>query len=100
LLRAILADRAAGREAADISAAFHAALARGVVEQVCMLASQHQVRTVALSGGVFQNELLLNAIVRGLNDAEPALRILTNEQVPAGDGGICLGQAALASIRK
>ncbi len=100
MFRAILADRAAGRDVADISAAFHAALARGVIEQVCTLARQRRIRTVALSGGVFQNELLLDAIVRGLDHAEPALRILTNEAVPAGDGGICLGQAALASIRK
>ena len=96
LLRAILDDRLAGRPPQEIAAAFHAALASGVVRQLSLLSSQYNVRTVALSGGVFQNELLLKSIC---NDAEYShgLRVLINELLPAGDGGIAVGQAALAA---
>jgi hydrogenase maturation protein HypF len=100
LLRAILADRMAGRDVSEISFAFHAALAGGVVEQVRALSNQRQIITVALSGGVFQNELLLNMVLLDLEQIEPALRVLTNENVPPGDGGTCLGQAALAVMQK
>jgi hydrogenase maturation protein HypF len=49
-----------------------------------------------LSGGVFQNELLLNDL-KGLLETE-RLQILTNHVVPSNDGGISLGQAALAVL--
>ena len=66
LIRAILDDRIAGRNVCEIAAAFHAASAAAVVEHVSNFAKQHQLRTVALSGGVFQNELLLGSIVARL----------------------------------
>jgi hydrogenase maturation protein HypF len=98
LLSAIVADRIAGRSVSEIAAAFHAAVAAAVVEQVFILAEQHHLRTVALSGGVFQNELLLDSIF-GRLASESGLRVLTNQSVPVNDGGICLGQAAMASVR-
>jgi hydrogenase maturation protein HypF len=52
--------------------------------------------TIVLSGGVFQNELLLEDLKTLLNPT--GLQILTNHAVPANDGGISLGQAALASF--
>jgi len=54
------------------------------------------VDTVVLSGGVFQNGLLL----RDLRDMflDSGLQVWTNSSVPANDGGISLGQAAIASI--
>jgi hypothetical protein len=55
-----------------------------------------EVDTIVLSGGVFQNELLLEDF-RSLMAAEP-LRIWTNGAVPPNDGGISLGQAALAAF--
>jgi hydrogenase maturation protein HypF len=51
--------------------------------------------TIALSGGVFQNGRLSRLIVAGLQ-AE-GLDVLTHHQVPANDGGISIGQAAIAS---
>jgi hydrogenase maturation protein HypF len=98
LLSAIVADRIAGRSVSEIAAAFHAAVATAVVEQVFILAREHNLRTVALSGGVFQNELLLEVIVARLT-GDGVLRVLTNQAVPVNDGGICLGQAAMASAR-
>jgi hydrogenase maturation protein HypF len=98
LLRAILNDRIAGRSVLEIASAFHAAVGAAVVEQVLILAEQHRLRTVALSGGVFQNELLLDCIVARLK-SDSDLRVVTNQAVPVNDGGICLGQAAMASVR-
>jgi tRNA A37 threonylcarbamoyltransferase TsaD len=54
------------------------------------------IETVVLSGGVFQNELLLEDVKRCLENSR--LRILTNHSVPPNDGGISLGQAALAAF--
>jgi len=98
LLQAIVADRIAGRSVCEIASAFHAAVASATVAQVRILAERHRLRTVALSGGVFQNELLFDAVVAGLA-SDTGLWVLTNEAVPVNDGGICLGQAAMASVR-
>jgi hydrogenase maturation protein HypF len=51
--------------------------------------------TVALSGGVFQNAVLLDLVVDGLERA--GLRVLTHKQIPCNDGGISLGQTAVAA---
>jgi hydrogenase maturation protein HypF len=53
--------------------------------------------TVALSGGVFQNLLLLSETVARLEGR--GFRVLTHRQVPANDGGISLGQAVIAAAR-
>jgi hydrogenase maturation protein HypF len=54
------------------------------------------VDTVVLSGGVFQNELLMEDLRLLL--ANEALQVRTNHAVPPNDGGISLGQAAMAAI--
>ena len=51
----------------------------------------------ALSGGVFQNMLLLDKAVRGLEDK--GFKVITHSKVPANDGGISLGQAVIAGRR-
>jgi len=50
---------------------------------------------VVLSGGVFQNDLLMNDVLEILSAS--SLRVLTNSAVPPNDGGISLGQAAIAA---
>ena len=98
LVTAIVRDRLAGRDCREIAAAFHAALAAATVEQIVRLVERHKLRFVACSGGVFQNEILWRLIVEQLAE-HPHVRLLTNSAVPANDGGIALGQAAIASLR-
>jgi hydrogenase maturation protein HypF len=98
LLAAIINDRLAGRDCREIAAAFHAAVAAATVEQIVQLAEQRHLRYVACSGGVFQNELLWRLIIERLAE-HPELRLITNSAVPVNDGGIALGQAAIASLR-
>ena len=97
LLEAVAADRLKGRNPELIARAFQRAVARGVAQAVKKLAGTHNIDTIVLSGGVFQNELLLEDLKDELRSAP--LQIWTNQLVPANDGGISLGQAALAALR-
>jgi hydrogenase maturation protein HypF len=99
LFAAILADRLAGRERAEIAAAFHASLVAATVAKIRELCARHHLQTLALSGGVFQNEILLDGILHAIHGGQLALNLLMNQSVPAGDGGIALGQSALASVQ-
>ncbi len=92
LLRAVVADRLGGRPAAEIARAVHAALAVGILAEAQAHAEAHGLDTVVLSGGVFQNRLLLEEI----DARRGGLAVWTNRAVPPNDGGISLGQAALA----
>jgi len=95
-LSALIRERQRGRSAPEIARAFQAGLARGICDAVTTVAETASIDTVALSGGVFQNELLLEDVKCGLQNSQ--LRILTNHAVPPNDGGISLGQAALAAF--
>ena len=66
-----------------------------LIAAVCQkIADETGLRTVALSGGCFQNRLLLNLSLSCLERADFA--VLLHRRVPCNDGGISLGQAALA----
>jgi hydrogenase maturation protein HypF len=52
---------------------------------------------VVLSGGVFQNAIMLRGLMRSLE--EKGFEVYTHKQVPANDGGICLGQAVVAAAK-
>ncbi|WP_406673904.1 carbamoyltransferase HypF [Nonomuraea sp. N2-4H] len=95
LVAAAAEDAAAGVDAGRIAARFHRGLADAVVRAVEVLGEETGLRTVALSGGVFQNMVLLEAMVSGLERAR--FRVLTHSRVPPGDGGIALGQAVVAA---
>jgi hydrogenase maturation protein HypF len=96
LLAAVLADRRAGRAPAEIARAFHAGVAEELWAVVRRVAREQRAGVAALSGGVFQNALLLELLWAGRRAGDPEL--LTNRAVPANDGGVSLGQAALASL--
>ena len=95
LLGAVVDDRLKGREPADIARAFQRTVAAGLCNVVTMLCERFGVRTTVLSGGVFQNEMLLGD-VKTMLESE-GVRIWTNASVPPNDGGISLGQAALVA---
>jgi hydrogenase maturation protein HypF len=95
-VRAIIDLRMRGEDVTAIALGFHRGLARGIAAAVSELCQQHDLHTVALSGGVFQNGLLLQLLRDELRHRP--LAVWTNQIVPAGDGGLCLGQAAMASM--
>jgi hydrogenase maturation protein HypF len=98
LLRALIDDRQRGEDPGAIARRFHRGLAQGLCAAILEIAGAHQVQTVVLSGGVFQNELLLQDLEALLEEA--ACRVWTNRAVPANDGGISLGQAALSAFSR
>ena len=91
LVRAVLADRAAGVPIGRIAARFHNALA----ELAVAIARRAGLPQVALSGGCFQNALLSQRVRRGLLQA--GFTVYTQRHVPPGDGGIALGQVLVAA---
>jgi hydrogenase maturation protein HypF len=94
---AVLDDLAAGVPVSTISARFHAGFAT-VTAQACALAAERAgVDLVVLSGGVFQNRLLLELTSAGLEEA--GLRVLVPERLPPNDGQIAYGQVAVAAAR-
>jgi hydrogenase maturation protein HypF len=96
-LTAAIEARRCGGDPAAIARAYHRGLAQGMREAIVALAAAHGVGTVVLSGGVFQNELLLEDLKDVL--ASTPFAMWSNREVPANDGGISLGQAALAALR-
>jgi hydrogenase maturation protein HypF len=96
LLEELIRDRLRGRDIGEIARAFQRGIAVGLIDALTHLCRQYDVNTIVLSGGVFQNELLLRD-VKGLMQSQE-LEILTNHIVPANDSGISLGQAAVAAM--
>ena len=96
LIGAAVDDLVAGVSREIIAARFHNGLAALIVDGCVRLREHHGLTTVALSGGVFQNLLLLARTARGLQSR--GFTVLTHSRVPCNDGGISLGQALIASV--
>jgi hydrogenase maturation protein HypF len=97
LIAAIDAEVLSGREPSLIGRRFHATMAE-IIVQVCLrLARASGLDAVVLSGGVFLNALLLEETTARL--AHEGFRVYRHRRVPPGDGGICLGQLAIAAAR-
>ncbi len=94
LVAGILKDLLQGITRSSISAKFHSAVAVMVAEMCQSIARKTGINQVALSGGVFQNRLLLRKVIPLLQTAH--FSVLTHKQVPCNDGGISLGQAVIA----
>ena len=94
---AIVADLGRGARVGTVASRFHGAIAAATIEACTSAARAHGCEAAVLSGGVFANRRLLQRIADGLTVA--GLRVLTPERLPAGDGGISYGQAAVAAAR-
>ena len=97
VVTAVAADVRAGVPASVISTRFHRALAQAIVSTAEVMRRRYHVATAALSGGVFQNVTLLETAAAGLRAA--GFAVLTHRLVPPNDGGLALGQIALAGRR-
>ena len=98
---ALLGDLVLKTPVPTMAARFHKGLAQVIVKMVDKVANAHDadrpLRHVALSGGVFQNQVLLERVSALLRDA--GYTVLIHRRVPCNDGGLALGQAAVASAR-
>lgn len=95
MLAELVAELRAERPRELLAAGFHAGLAHGAAGAAARLAASCGVDTVALSGGVFQNQRLADLVAA---DCEAAgLLVLRHHLVPPNDGGISIGQAAIAA---
>ncbi len=100
VVRAVVEDRDDGVDIGVIAGAFHRGVAEMIVDVCVELRARSGVGTVALTGGVFQNRRLAEAVITLL---EPrGFAVLTHAQVPPNDGGISLGQIAVgrAQLRR
>jgi hydrogenase maturation protein HypF len=94
-VRAVVADLRAGTAAPLIAARFHVGLHDALAAAAVRAAAGTGLDVVALSGGVFQNLRLLHGVSRRLTAA--GLRVLVHSRMPCNDGGISLGQVAVAA---
>lgn len=97
LFEALLEGIEAGAPADRLALDFHVAVARSSARTATEICAREGIGTVALSGGVFMNRLLLQLLTRELKYA--GLAVLVPHTVPVNDGCIAYGQAAVASAR-
>jgi hydrogenase maturation protein HypF len=80
-----------------IAAKFHTSLAKTITEMANILCQENQITQVVLTGGVFQNTILLTQVTKHLQIL--GINVLTHSLVPANDGGISLGQAVITAAQ-
>ncbi len=94
LFAEIVSRRLNGFDAGTLARFFHESLAEMVAQACEILSARTKIKTVALSGGVFQNSLLTALTLDKLN--RRGLNVLRHKLIPANDGGLCIGQALKA----
>lgn len=96
----LLDDLQARKPVGIISARFHKGLAKIINEMALNITQSNEgygIRTIALSGGVFQNKALYEQVIARLR--ENGYQVLTHHRLPANDGGLSYGQAVIAAAR-
>jgi len=97
VFRAVVNDFCRGAPPPQIAARFHATVVTELRHLTIAVSEETGLRAIALSGGCFQNRLLLESLAPALR-AE-GLTVYTHHHVPANDGGLALGQAVVAAAR-
>lgn len=97
IVRGVVGDLTRSRGLAEIAGAFHNAVRDLIVAVIERLALRSGVRQVALTGGVFQNALLLERTAQALSWR--GYEVLVHRRVPCNDGGLSLGQAVVAAAQ-
>lgn len=97
LFEALLSRIETGESADRLALGFHIAITHATTHVACEICEREGLDTVALSGGVFMNRLLLQLLTHELKDA--GLAVLVPHAVPVNDGCIAYGQAAIARAR-
>ena len=97
LFELLLDDVDAGAAQSVLSQRFHNGLIEILVQVAVLLREKHRLDRVCLSGGTFQNVYLFERLIRRLRDR--SFEVFTHAEVPAGDGGLSLGQALVAAHR-
>ncbi|WP_020483409.1 carbamoyltransferase HypF [Methylomonas sp. MK1] len=98
LWQSVLNDLQSGTEKARIAARIHHSLAAATVDVLNGLSGQTGANSIVLSGGVFQNRLLLEAVSQQLRQHDKT--VLSPQRYPMNDGGLALGQAVIAGVSK
>jgi hydrogenase maturation protein HypF len=98
LIAGLVAGLRAGDDRADLAAGFHEAVIRATAAAARHCADSAGIPTIGLTGGVFANRTLLQGLRRTL--ARSGYEVLTHRIVPCNDGGLALGQAAIAAARR
>ena len=94
-VRAVVADLASGQNKAKIAASFHQMIIEVFAAMTEEIRKAMGLTRVALSGGCFQNKILLEGTIKKLRHS--GFDVYHPRQVPANDGGVCLGQAVIAA---
>jgi len=97
IVRGVVHDLMENVSTSKISGKFHRTVSRLIVETCEAIRPKERLNRVVLSGGVFQNILLLSLVTKGLK--ESGFEVYTHHLVPTNDGGISLGQAVIAHMR-
>ena len=95
IISGVLEDIRWGVSTGIIAARFHNSICEGLLELAKIARQRRELTSVALSGGVFCNRYLADRMIRRLQQEH--FRVLWKKTVPVNDGGICLGQAAIAA---
>ncbi len=97
IITGVVKDMTANVPIPVISGRFHATLVEMFTRLCCRIRKMRSLNTVVLSGGVFQNAILLAGMIESLEKNN--FNVYTHKRVPANDGGIALGQAVVAAAR-
>lgn len=95
MIKQLITDIQAKKDTGVISAKFHNTLANGLLAMAKQARESAKLDTVALTGGVFCNRYLTSHLIKLLKESD--FNVLFNKDVPTGDGGVAVGQAAIAA---